>query len=110
VVNKLGISKFRRIVGAIMVMGGYLVALVAAVAPKVYDSAAAANTIVLPSNTKAISIVSLFCAITLSPFILFPCMFDRFPKWVCSVYSEVQLSAIAKAVFGVSSTTQTGKP
>lgn len=99
--NRLGITAPRRIIGATMVAAMYAVAFTAFARPHTYDYFATVNSPFLPSNAAIISLVAFSCACILSPFILYPCLFNRFPRWTYKYFTELQLEAMARQFFGI---------
>lgn len=97
---RLGISPARRVIGACLVLAMYAVSIVAFLWPHIYDRLATANSPLLPSNAPVISLVALGCAVILSPYILLPSMFDRFPRWMYALHAEPELRRMARWFFG----------
>lgn len=98
--RRLGISPTRRVIGAGFVLGMYAVSIAAFVWPNLFGRLATANSPLLPSDTPVMPLVVLACAIILSPYILLPCIFDRFPKWMYSLHTDPELRRMAKWFFG----------
>ena len=98
----LRITHARRIIGTVMVLGMYGVAIVASARSHTYDHFAAIYSPLLPANAPLISLITSSCASILCPFILYPCLFNRFPKWMWKHFTESQLEAMAKSYFGSS--------
>jgi len=53
------------------------------------------------SKTEVRGLIVLIGAVYGTPYILIPCVLDRFPKWIVQASSVKQLSLMAKWFFGV---------
>lgn len=101
--KRLGISPVRRVVGVCLVVAMYAVSIVAFLWPHIYDQLATANSLLLPYNAPVISLVALSCAVILSPYILLPSMFDRFPRLLYRLHTDQELRRMANWFFGAGS-------
>lgn len=96
--GQLGISMGRRIIGAILVLGMYVVAIVAYVH---YRQRATHGNLLPLDDIEVHGLVALVCAIVVTPHILIPCVMDRFPRWLVDSSTPEKLQKMAKMFFGV---------
>jgi hypothetical protein len=79
------------------------VAIIATVRPHIFDHLKAVNSPFLPSKPALISLFMFCCTCIGSQFILYPCLFSRFPRWMYKSFTESQIEEMAKWFFGTSS-------
>lgn len=89
--RKLGIHPSRRVAGAGLVLAMYAVAGVG------FWHTVAFGRAELPLQP----VLTLLCAFSGTPFLLLPCILDRFPQVVIDVVPVPQLRQMARWFFGV---------
>jgi hypothetical protein len=92
----LGIPKFRRVLGASAVLLMYAAAAIVC----------ARRFLVVRSpevspQMEIRAFVVLVCAIISTPYILMPCLLDRFPKWIAQTMPADSLRYITHWFFGL---------
>ncbi len=97
---KLGISRDRRVVGAILNLVGYVGGVVAILTS---DSSPhnPAHPLFSPLTNQQTGCVLLLMAVCMTPYILYPCCLDNFPKWLRRHYGDEHMSHIARGIYGV---------
>jgi hypothetical protein len=92
---RLHILKWRRVLGAAFVFLMY--GLSAAVYLRIF-------IVVGHTVSSAIEIkarIILVCAIIVTPYILIPCLFDKFPRWVVETHHPNSLKYMSRWFFGL---------
>jgi hypothetical protein len=100
---RLDITVARRILGTAMVAAMLGVALIATFRPHVFDHLKTVNNPLLPSNPALISLFMFCCTCIGSQFIVYPCLFSRFPRWMYKCFTESHIEEMAKRFFGAPS-------
>jgi hypothetical protein len=100
---RFNISVARRILGTSLVAAMLGVALIATIRPNVFDHLKVVNNPLLPSNPLLISLFMFCCTCIGSQFIVYPCLFGRFPRWMYKCFTESQIDEMAKWFFGAPS-------
>ena len=75
--NRLGITFFRRIFGAVFISFGYILGFACISYSDVLD----ANS-TDPISYGILGAILLMAGLILAPTVLYPCLYDRFPTWV----------------------------
>jgi hypothetical protein len=86
---RLGISGARRVLGVVMVLAMYGIGIAACF--RMPQHAATANWLESLSTTEIRGLIALVGAIYGTPYILIPCLLDRFPRWIAQTISTKQL-------------------
>jgi hypothetical protein len=99
---RLGISGVRRVLGIIMVLAMYGIGIMTCI--RVPQHVATENWLESLSTTEIRGLSALVGAIYGTPYILIPCLLDRFPSWITQVCSAKQLRWMARWFFGANYT------
>lgn len=92
--SPLGIGGARRVLGVALVLAMYGIGIAACYGiPQ--------HTAKPLSRTEIRGLIVLIGAVYGTPYILIPCVLDRFPKWIVQASSVKQLRQMAKWFFGV---------
>lgn len=92
--NALGIPKYRRVIGVAIVASGLVLASVALMYADYLE-----DLYTGPLTVSIFGVVMILAGTYLVPFVLYPCIYDRFPAWVQRLPIE-KVTAL-KALLGV---------
>ena len=98
--TSLNIPVFRRVAGATIVVAAYVIGTAALVWPRVFDASASRDRILFPSEPRAYGLLMLLGAVFLSPYILYPCLRDRFPRWLVRFTKAKHVEIISRQLLG----------
>lgn len=92
--HALGIPKYRRVIGVVIVTLGVVLASIALMYADYLEELYTG-----PFTVTIFGVLMILAGVYLVPFVLYPCMYDRFPAWVQGLPSE-KVAAL-KALLGV---------
>jgi hypothetical protein len=55
----------------------------------------------IPSGIETKATIILICAIVVTPYVLIPCLIDRFPRWVVQTHHPDALKYMTRWFFGL---------
>lgn len=84
-----------------MVLALYYLAAAGLVNPQIYSLTPPGSSLHVSAVSRILVIMVPAMALYLSPYILFPCLFDRFPNWLVRHTKPDHLRSMAKSFFGV---------
>lgn len=99
--NELGIPTARRVAGAVVMIGIYFAAVMGLIQPDYYAFGQTVSNNDAPVVSLIVAIMMPLGAAYLTPYIFYPCLFDRFPDWIVRRTPLKKLQKIASGVFGV---------